>query len=149
MQIDIAKLKEARIARGMSQEDAAEAAGISARTLQRIETGQPASFETARALAALFETLGVDVRMTGAATPDPGRKAPPPAPPAPRGASAGARWSRRGITLGGTASLAGIVIGFAQGGMTSGELGAGLGLLGLGVGVAFLIVEILDRTLYR
>ncbi len=146
MQIDIAKLKEARVARGMSQEDAADAAGISARTLQRIETGQPASFETARALAALFETLGVDVRMT--ANPEP--EAPPAAPAPPtREPSLGARWSRRGILLGGTASLAGIVIGFAQGGMTSGELGAALGLLGLGVGVAFLIVEILDRTLYR
>jgi transcriptional regulator with XRE-family HTH domain len=137
-------LKEARLARGLSQEDIAHAAGISARTLQRIETGQPPSFESARALSAFFEPLGVDLRMIDA---------PPAAPDAasqrPTHADRNLRWSRRGITLGGLGSLVGQVAGFSQGMMTSAELGTGLGLLGLGVGLCFLLVEVLDRKFYR
>jgi transcriptional regulator with XRE-family HTH domain len=142
MQIDVAKLKGARLARGLSQEDIAHAAGISGRTLQRIETGQQPSFETARALAAFFEALGIDVRLTGE----------PPAPEAtPRSPKVdrNLRWSRRGILLGGIGSLAGQVAGFVQGTMTSADLGMGLGLLGLGMGVCFLIVDVLDRKFYR
>ena len=58
MQIDPAKLVEARLARAMSQEGAAIAADLSTRTIQRIEAGQPASLESTKALLTIF---GADI----------------------------------------------------------------------------------------
>lgn len=50
--MDIHKL---RTDRGWSQEQVAEMAGLSSRTVQRIENGDKPSAETAKALAAVFE----------------------------------------------------------------------------------------------
>ncbi len=44
-----------RLQRAWSQEQLAEIAGISARTVQRLEQGQPAALETLKALAAAFD----------------------------------------------------------------------------------------------
>lgn len=44
-----------RLQRGWSQQQLAELAGLSVRTVQRIEAGQPASAESLKSLAALFE----------------------------------------------------------------------------------------------
>lgn len=52
---DSAKLKRWRLERGWSQEHLAELAGIGVRTVQRIETGEPASQDTVAALAAAFD----------------------------------------------------------------------------------------------
>lgn len=54
MQIDATRLVEARLARAMSQEEAAIAADLSARTIQRIEAGHPASLESTKALLTTF-----------------------------------------------------------------------------------------------
>lgn len=54
MQIDPTKLVEARLARAMSQEEAAIAADLSARTIQRIEAGHSASLESTKALLTTF-----------------------------------------------------------------------------------------------
>jgi DNA-binding XRE family transcriptional regulator len=54
VQIDPAKLVEARLARAMSQEEAAMACDLSARTIQRIEAGHPASLESTKALVSTF-----------------------------------------------------------------------------------------------
>ena len=45
-----------RTERGWSQEELAMHAGVSARTIQRLETGNRASLETLKCLAAVFET---------------------------------------------------------------------------------------------
>lgn len=45
-----------RMARGWSQEELAMHAGVSARTIQRIEAGKRASLETLKCLAAVLET---------------------------------------------------------------------------------------------
>lgn len=58
MQIDPNKLLEARLSRAMSQEEAAIATDLSARTIQRIEAGQPASLESTKALLTIF---GADI----------------------------------------------------------------------------------------
>ncbi len=58
LQIDPTKLVEARLARAMSQEEAAIATDLSARTIQRIEAGQPASLESTKALLTIF---GADI----------------------------------------------------------------------------------------
>ncbi|MDU8926719.1 helix-turn-helix domain-containing protein [Alisedimentitalea sp. MJ-SS2] len=49
-------IRKMRLDQGWSQEQLAEMAGISTRTLQRIERGAPASTETLKCLAAVFET---------------------------------------------------------------------------------------------
>lgn len=54
MQIDPQRLVEARLARAMSQEEAAIATDLSARTIQRIEAGQPAALESTKALLTIF-----------------------------------------------------------------------------------------------
>lgn len=58
MQIDPAKLQQARLARAMSQEEAAIATDLSARTIQRIEAGHPAALESTKALLTIF---GADI----------------------------------------------------------------------------------------
>lgn len=50
--MDIRKLRQQK---GWSQEQLAEVTGLSSRTIQRIENGEPASNETMRALAAVFD----------------------------------------------------------------------------------------------
>ncbi|MGC4079803.1 MAG: helix-turn-helix domain-containing protein [Rubrivivax sp.] len=48
-------VQKLRIQRGWSQEQLAELSGLSVRTIQRIERGQPASAETLKSLASVFE----------------------------------------------------------------------------------------------
>ena len=53
---DGTKIRALRIQRGWTQEQLAEIAGISLRTVQRAEAANSAAFETMKALAAAFET---------------------------------------------------------------------------------------------
>lgn len=48
-------VQKLRVQRGWSQEQLAALSGLSVRTIQRIERGQPASTETLKCLAAVFE----------------------------------------------------------------------------------------------
>ncbi|MBZ8140827.1 XRE family transcriptional regulator [Rubrivivax gelatinosus] len=48
-------VQKLRIQRGWSQQQLAELSGLSVRTVQRIERGQPASAETLKSLASVFE----------------------------------------------------------------------------------------------
>lgn len=48
-------IQKLRLQRGWSQEQLASLSGLSTRTIQRIERGQPASVETLKALGAVFE----------------------------------------------------------------------------------------------
>jgi transcriptional regulator with XRE-family HTH domain len=48
-------VQKLRLKRGWSQQQLAEASGLSVRTIQRIEAGFPASTETLKSLAAVFE----------------------------------------------------------------------------------------------
>ena len=48
-------IQKLRLQRGWSQEQLAELSGLSVRTIQRLERGQPASVETLKALGAVFE----------------------------------------------------------------------------------------------
>lgn len=50
------RIRSLRLARAWSQEQLAELASVSVRTIQRIEKGEPPSLETLSALAAVFET---------------------------------------------------------------------------------------------
>lgn len=55
MQIDRKKVRAERTMRAWSQEHLAEASNLSLRTIQRIESSGTASFESVKALAAVFE----------------------------------------------------------------------------------------------
>ena len=48
-------IQKLRLQRGWSQEQLAEVSGLSVRTIQRLEGGQPGSLESMNALAAVFE----------------------------------------------------------------------------------------------
>ena len=49
-------VKPLRLEKGWSQEQLAEIAGLSIRTIQRLENGNTCSLETAKALSAVFDT---------------------------------------------------------------------------------------------
>lgn len=70
-------VRKLRLVKGWSQEQLAELAGVSIRTIQRIERGQAPSLETRNALAAVFEVdisewplEGVDMNTTTASNTD-------------------------------------------------------------------------------
>lgn len=48
-------IQKLRLKQGWSQQQLAEASGLSTRTIQRIEAGHPASVETLKSIAAVFE----------------------------------------------------------------------------------------------
>ena len=60
LQIDPTKLIEARLARAMSQEEAAIVCDLSSRTIQRIEAGHTASLESTKALLTIFGANIID-----------------------------------------------------------------------------------------
>jgi transcriptional regulator with XRE-family HTH domain len=48
-------IQKMRLKRGWSQQQLADASGLSARTVQRLESGHPGSVETLKSIAAVFE----------------------------------------------------------------------------------------------
>jgi len=66
-------VQKLRLKYGWSQEQLASASGLSVRTIQRIEAGYPASAESLKSLAAVFEvdfsTLSPEQTMNPATTP--------------------------------------------------------------------------------
>lgn len=65
---DMGHIKSLRLERGWSQEHLAELSGLSVRTIQRLERGEPAALETRRALAAAFGIPAADLMPTRADT---------------------------------------------------------------------------------
>ena len=67
-------VQKLRLMRGWSQQQLADLSGLSARTIQRIESGMPASAETLKSLAAVFEvhfsTLSQEINMNDLITSD-------------------------------------------------------------------------------
>src|ERR1044072_9512609 len=63
-------IQKLRLKRGWSQQQLAEASGLSTRTIQRVEAGHPASVETLKSVAAVFEvdfsTLNPETAMDAA-----------------------------------------------------------------------------------
>jgi transcriptional regulator with XRE-family HTH domain len=68
-------VQKLRLKKGWSQQQLADFSGLSVRTVQRIEAGQPASTETLKSLAAVFE---VDFASLN---PEPSMTATPPSTP--------------------------------------------------------------------
>ncbi len=61
-------IQKMRLQRGWSQQQLADASGLSARTIQRLESGHPGSIESLKSIAAVFEvdfsTLTTETGMT-------------------------------------------------------------------------------------
>jgi DNA-binding XRE family transcriptional regulator len=70
-------VQKLRLKRGWSQQQLADLSGLSVRTIQRIENGQPASMETLKSLASVFEidmselTSEPEMSTTTASSPSP------------------------------------------------------------------------------
>jgi transcriptional regulator with XRE-family HTH domain len=79
VQVDRELIRSEREKRAWSQEHLAAAAGIGARTLQRIEATGIASYESVRALSAALEIPVGELRSGDAAPATAGAEAPPPA----------------------------------------------------------------------
>ncbi len=57
------QIQELRQERGWTQEELSLHAGLSVRTIQRIESGRPATLESLKCLAAVFETSVAELAM--------------------------------------------------------------------------------------
>jgi transcriptional regulator with XRE-family HTH domain len=78
------RVQKLRLQHGWSQQQLADLSGLSVRTIQRIERGQPASAETLKSLASVFEIDFTQLQEASMASQDPHDPAlslPPPAPP--------------------------------------------------------------------
>lgn len=76
------RIQALRKQRAWTQEQLAQCSGLSVRTIQRIENGDPAGAETLQALAAVFEVPVQDLQEPAMApAPAPASAAPPPVPP--------------------------------------------------------------------
>ena len=75
MQIDSNRIRSEREKRAWSQEQLAEVAGVALRTIQRVETTGAASYETAKAIAAVFEVDVSQLRPAIATNPRVSRRA--------------------------------------------------------------------------
>jgi transcriptional regulator with XRE-family HTH domain len=86
MKIDPQKIRQLREARGWSQEHLAEVAGLSARTVQRIEAEGNASPESRMAIAAALEVAAAELAL-------------PPAPPATVATDKRSGWRRHAVAF--------------------------------------------------
>jgi len=89
MQIDASKIRAERERRAWSQEQLAETTGLSHRTIQRVESTGSASYETAKAIAAVFECEVATLKHTMPLPAEPVRTA--------ARAAGGARWRFAGV----------------------------------------------------
>lgn len=69
MLLDADKIRRLRVERGWTQEQLAEVANLSARTIQRIEKTGVASLESCNAIAAVFEQPRQDLLLQGGVRP--------------------------------------------------------------------------------
>ncbi|WP_283151011.1 helix-turn-helix domain-containing protein [Silvimonas soli] len=82
------RIQALRKQRAWTQEQLAQCSGLSVRTIQRIENGEPAGAETLQALAAVFEVPVQDLQESAMAPPPLSASASPPADaPDPQAAS--------------------------------------------------------------
>ena len=131
--VDPAVVRKLRESKAWSQDHLAEAAGLSVRTIQRVESEGAASAETRMAVAS---ALGV---VPGDLAP----KAPAPKPG--RITKAGVACGFAGIAIGAMAAAFGITIGSS----TAHEQGVAFGLLGLFVGISCGALGIFADRMFR
>ncbi|MCA9512571.1 MAG: helix-turn-helix transcriptional regulator [Myxococcales bacterium] len=129
--LDRARLAALRDRRGWSQEELARAAGLSTRTVQRLESGAAASLETRKALAAAFD---VELDELVART-EPGSAR-----------DSGVRWGIGCALAGYSLAAAAVVYTASMGYMRAGSAGRTLGILGAVVGTLCGLIGWHSRT---
>lgn len=129
MKLDAERIRELRNEQGLSQETLAEAAGLSVRTIQRVESRGLASGETAMALAAVFKTRVDQLEDTEV---DRARLI--------RRIERDHRLGVAGIATGAALAAAATVADTASGGMELGSAGLLLGAIGFVAGLGCVLV---------
>jgi len=121
-------LKRLRLEKSWSQEELAIAAGVSPRTIQRLEAEQSGSLRTLKGVAAALE---VDMHNLEKA---------------PRTQLVGVRWGYAGIILGVVCAVIALVLDLVIGNGTTADTGIALGIIGLIGGVSMAVIGTLtDR----
>lgn len=131
-----ARLQTLRGKRGWSQEELAHVSGVSARTIQRLESGTPPSLETSRAIAAAFDLEPHEVF-----------EAEPNQQPGKRAGLYGAQWGIRGALVGYASAVAAVTYALLSGQASGFEAGTSLGVLGAATGLLCLGITWLSRRL--
>ena len=134
MKIDVDKVKTLREERSWSQDHLATVAGVSLRTIQRIESEGSASLETRMALASAFGVLAADLLPKQAA------RAPI------------SLWHRLGIAGGASGAVVGLLFGWsgALARMPIGQdAGVTYGVMGALTGITFAFVGTIVGSLNR
>ena len=127
MKIDASTLRNLREEKSWSQEHLANAAGLSTRTVQRVEAEGVGSAETRLALAAALDVPVSDL-------------APPLAVAPSFGYRRGRFWGWAGWSVGALGAFAGIASAIASGSLSSGQAGASIGLVCAGLGISAAIL---------
>ena len=117
--IDTERVVTLRGKRGWSQEELAQASGLSARTIQRLEAGAEASMETRKALAAAFD-LSLEELVRSESRADNSRR--------------GVRWGTAGATAGYASAFVAVTYSLAMGQISGSTAGITLGTLGAATG---------------
>ena len=129
MKIDSAVVRTMREQNSWSQEHLASAAGLSTRTVQRVEADGVGSAETRLALAA---ALGVSVSQITSE----GGVSKPSSP----GFRLGRLWGWGGWGLGAIAALAAVTLDVTTGGSSMAQAGAAIGMVCAGLGISAAIL---------
>ena len=117
--IDTERIVTLRGKRGWSQEELAQASGLSARTIQRLEAGAEASMETRKALAAAFD-LSLEELVRSESRAENSRR--------------GVRWGIAGATAGYASAFVAVTYSLAMGQISGSTAGITLGTLGAATG---------------
>jgi transcriptional regulator with XRE-family HTH domain len=123
VKVDPVKLRSLRETKSWSQEHLASAAGLSSRTVQRVESDGSASAETMLALASALGVGPGDLRLTTAAK-------------VPEGLERGVRVGRRSLYIGAGCAVAAIAAGLLLGDLSPKAAGLASAIVGLVVGVS-------------
>jgi len=121
-------LKRLRAEKDWSQEELAIAAGVSPRTIQRLEAEQSGSLRTLKGVASALEVEMHNLEKI------------------PRTQLVGVRWGYAGAIFGCLCAVLAVVLDFVVGDGTSVEAGVALGIIGVIGGVAMAVIGLLvDR----
>lgn len=123
VKVDPEKLRRLREAKSWSQEHLASAAGLSSRTVQRVESDGSASAETMLALASALGVSPGDLRPAAVAR-------------VPEGLERGMRWGRRSLYIGAGCAIAAIAVGLFLGDLSPRAAGLAFAIVGLVAGVS-------------
>ncbi|MBB6522870.1 helix-turn-helix transcriptional regulator [Pseudoteredinibacter isoporae] len=114
-------VKTLRQQKAWSQEQLADIAGISYRTVQRVERDGRASLETQKALASAFD---IELEQLRIAESEEGTA------PIVAGRAKGLAWGFAGIAVGGLCAFIAVFLDMRAGGISPFQAGTSLGLLG-------------------